>query len=69
MHKAISLQINSRWLSGQVPNKLLEQLAREITTTQANNAKARESHRRRTRKQLRLRGVKLSQAKPCIWSG
>jgi hypothetical protein len=66
IHKAIAAQINALWLNGRISTQLVEKLA-EITSTQADNAKARKSHQKRTRRRLRQRGIKLGQVKRCSW--
>lgn len=67
MHKVVAEQISSLWLNGRIGQRLLEQLKEEVETTQQDNARARRSHQKRTRRLLRARGIKLSQVKRCYW--
>ena len=59
--------MQSWWLSGRASAKLIEHTANCIQTTQQDNAKARKSHIKRTRRKLREIGIKLTQLKRCYW--
>ena len=50
--------------AGQV---LLERTAENITYQQQQNAKARKSHTKRTRRKLRELGIRLATLTPCSW--
>ena len=65
VHKAIAVQIGSWWLNGRVSRRLLDKLVGEIETTQYNNAKARKSHQKRTRRLLRQKGIDLRRVRSC----
>ncbi len=59
--------MQSWWLNGRASAKLIEHTAKCIQTTQQDNAKARKSHIKRTRRRLREIGIKLTQLKRCCW--
>jgi ribosomal 50S subunit-associated protein YjgA (DUF615 family) len=45
----------------------MEKTARQITTKQTRNAKARKSHTKRTLAKLRELGIKLTELPRCSW--
>ena len=53
--------MRSWWLNGRASPALIEHIAEEIQATQQDNAKARKSHIKRTRRKLREIGIKLTQ--------
>jgi len=67
VHDAVAGLIESWWLNGRVSARLLERLAEKIQDTQRQNAKARRSHEKRTRRRLRQLGIKLTQIERCWW--
>jgi hypothetical protein len=48
-------------------SKLLERTAEKISYQQQQNAKARKSHTKRTRRQLRKLGIRLTTLSRCSW--
>ena len=67
VHDAVAGLIESFWLNGRVSARLLEKLAEKIQATQKQNAKARRSHEKRTRRKLRRLGIKLTRIERCRW--
>ncbi len=59
--------MQSWWLNGRASPALIEHIAEDIQGTQRDNAKARKSHIKRTRRKLREIGIKLTQLKRCCW--
>ena len=59
--------MRSWWLNGRASSALIEHIAQGIQATQQDNAKARKSHIKRTRRKLRETGIKLTQLKRCCW--
>jgi ribosomal 50S subunit-associated protein YjgA (DUF615 family) len=67
VHTAVGALVQSWWLNGRASPKLIEHIAECIHDTQQDNAKARKSHIKRTRRKLRQIGIKLTQLKRCCW--
>jgi len=67
VHDAVAGLIESFWLNGRVSARLLNKLAGKIQATQKQNAKARRSHEKRTRRKLRRLGIKLTRMERCRW--
>ena len=65
VHRVVAAQVAAKWLSGCVSRKLLEQLADAVEYHQARNRRARKAHEKRTRRQLRERGIRLTQMARC----
>jgi hypothetical protein len=59
--------VQSWWLNGRASAALLEQTASIIAYTQQRNRAARQSHTQRTRRTLRKKGIKLTEAVRCFW--
>ena len=59
--------MQSWWLNGRASPTLIKHIAERIQTTQQDNAKARKSHIKRTRRKLRQMGIKLTQTIQCYW--
>jgi hypothetical protein len=57
------------WPLGRVARKrLLEHAAWEISYTRNHNAAAKASHRKKTIRELRKRGLKISKIRTCVGS-
>jgi hypothetical protein len=65
VHRAVASQITTRWYNRLIPRSLLEQLAAEINYHQRRNALARKCHDKRTRRLLRLKGIRLKDVIRC----
>jgi hypothetical protein len=50
-----------------VSAELIEHIAGKIQGTQDDNAKARKSHIKQTRRKLRALGIKLTEIERCTW--
>jgi hypothetical protein len=55
------------WLKMRVPAQIIERTVKNIQETQDDNAKARTSHIKATRRKLRALGIKLTDIERCTW--
>jgi hypothetical protein len=64
---AMAALVRSWWLEQPVSARLLEKTATKINGKQQRNARSRRSHTKKTRRQLRELGIKLTQLPRCSW--
>ncbi len=67
VHAAVAALIPSWCLGVSPPAALIERTAAILQRKQRRNAASRVSHIKRARRQLRERGIKLTELKRCQW--
>ena len=65
IHRVVAAQVVAKWRGDRVTKKLLEQLVKHVEYHQARNRQARKSHNKRTRRQLRAKGIRLTDVIRC----
>ena len=64
---AFAAMVPRWWLRERVPAKLLESTLKRMQDLQRDEAKARRSQIKRTRRKLREIGIKLTKTHRCRW--
>jgi hypothetical protein len=68
LHTAMAVVVQSWWDNGHGPtDRLVEKTVRKIQTLQRRNAEARQSHTKKTRRKLRVLGIRLTGLARCGW--
>ena len=67
LRTAAAALVQAWWLGRVLAARLLEHAAGKIEYQQGQNAKARRSHAKATRKRLRALGVRLGEVPRCKW--
>ena len=68
LRTALSALVQSWWLTPKATERLLERTAKKIRYQQAQNTKARISHRKQTINRLHELGFLLTRLPQCRWS-